>query len=70
MSDRDRIAAIVTAPNLTYRQRVLQLALAAEGMLPYPSCPPTPTSRCGSWGSATRELGPKRGSGPRRQTPR
>jgi YjjI family glycine radical enzyme len=36
MSDSDRIAAIVTAPNLTYRQRVLQLALAAEGLLPYP----------------------------------
>lgn len=38
MSDdiRDRIAAIVTSPKLGYRQRVLQLAMLAEGQLPYP----------------------------------
>jgi YjjI family glycine radical enzyme len=36
MADQDRIAAIITAPNLTYRQRLLQLALAAEAELPYP----------------------------------
>ena len=30
MADVDRIEAIITAPNLTYRQRLLQLALAAE----------------------------------------
>jgi len=33
---RDRIAAVVTAPGLTYRQRLLQLALLAEAELPYP----------------------------------
>ena len=33
---RDRISAIVTSPKLGYRQRVLQLALLAEGQLPYP----------------------------------
>ncbi|HEX5630365.1 MAG TPA: YjjI family glycine radical enzyme [Acidimicrobiia bacterium] len=31
-----RIAALVTDSRLTYRQRVLQLALAAEATLPYP----------------------------------
>jgi YjjI family glycine radical enzyme len=36
MADVDRIEAIITAPNLTYRQRLLQLALAAEAELPYP----------------------------------
>ncbi|HSG78216.1 MAG TPA: YjjI family glycine radical enzyme [Acidimicrobiia bacterium] len=33
---RDRIADIVTSPKLGYRQRLLQLALTAEGQLPYP----------------------------------
>jgi YjjI family glycine radical enzyme len=33
---RDRISAIVTSPKLGYRQRILQLAMAAEGQLPYP----------------------------------
>ena len=33
---RDRISAIVTSPKLAYRQRVQQLAILAEGQLPYP----------------------------------
>jgi YjjI family glycine radical enzyme len=33
---RDRITAVVTAPNLTYKHKVLQLALLAEAELPYP----------------------------------
>lgn len=33
---RGRISAIVTSPKLGYRQRVLQLAMLAEGQLPYP----------------------------------
>ena len=36
MSDESSIAAVVTAPNLSYRQRVHQLALLAEEALPYP----------------------------------
>jgi YjjI family glycine radical enzyme len=36
MPDESSIAAVVTAPNLTYRQRVHQLALLAEEALPYP----------------------------------
>jgi len=35
-SFQDQVAAVVTAPKLTYRQRVQQLALLAEGALPYP----------------------------------
>lgn len=37
---RDHIRAVVNAPNLTYRQRLHQLALAAEGALPYPKLSP------------------------------
>lgn len=33
---RDQVSAIITAPKLTYRQRVQQLAMLAEGVLPYP----------------------------------
>lgn len=33
---QDQVAAVVTAPKLTYRQRLQQLALLAEGALPYP----------------------------------
>src|SRR3990172_10863116 len=33
---QDQVAAVVTAPRLTYRQRLQQLALLAEGALPYP----------------------------------
>ena len=36
MADEHSIAAVVTTPNLTYRQRVHQLALLAEESLPYP----------------------------------
>ncbi len=36
MADEHSIAAVVTAPNLTYRQRLHQLALIAEEDLPYP----------------------------------
>ena len=36
MPDESSIAAVVTTPNLTYRQRVHQLALLAEEALPYP----------------------------------
>jgi len=36
MTDQDSIAAVTTAPNLTYRQRLHQLALLAEDALPYP----------------------------------
>lgn len=37
---RDRIGAVVNAPHLTYRQRLHQLALAAEDTLPYPKLSP------------------------------
>lgn len=37
---RDHIRAVVNAPNLTYRQRLHQLALAAEGALAYPKLSP------------------------------
>ena len=33
---RDRIRAVVTSPKLGFRQRIHQLALLAEGQLPYP----------------------------------
>ena len=33
---QDRVRDIVTSPRLTYRQRIHQLALAAEDLLPYP----------------------------------
>ena len=36
MTDEAEIAAVVTTPNLTYRQRLHQLALLAEASLPYP----------------------------------
>lgn len=40
MADERSIAAVVTAPNLGYRQRLHQLALLAEDSLPYPKLSP------------------------------